>query len=180
MQLMYCFVSCVGILALLILEQIIKKSDTVSLSNTRLFKYAICTIIVVMISEIITVFLEGAPAIYFIPHVIGNALGFALSPLIPIQLGCAIGGCRNKKLLLFAAPVFLNMLLSILSPFFPIIFRVTDTNEYMRGSAFIIYVIAYSVRFCRIWYHNTGDFPRNTYFMALHILCTCTVFHVLL
>ena len=120
-----------------------KKSDTVSLSNTRLFKYAICTIIVVMISEIITVFLEGAPAIYFIPHVIGNALGFALSPLIPIQLGCAIGGCRNKKLLLFAAPVFLNMLLSILSPFFPIIFRVTDTNEYMRGSAFIIYVIAY-------------------------------------
>lgn len=115
----------------------------VTLSNTRLFKYAICTIIVVMISEIITVLLEGAPAIYFIPHVIGNALGFALSPLIPIQLGCAIGGCRNKKLLLFAAPVFLNMLLSILSLFFPIIFRVTDTNEYMRGSAFIIYVIAY-------------------------------------
>lgn len=35
------------------------------------------------------------------------------------------------------------MLLSILSLFFPIIFQVTDTNEYMRGSAFIIYVIAY-------------------------------------
>lgn len=147
MQLFYSSVSCIGIVALLILEHIARKSDTMAVAHKRFFCLSIWVTIIVMVSEIVTVFLEGAAASYRIPHIMGNVLGFALSPLIPLLIGCAIGEFHKNSLILFGILPTLNLILTVLSARFPIIFWVDAKNMYMRGNAFGVYVLAYSVAF---------------------------------
>lgn len=146
MQLLYSAVSCVGIVALLMLEYMARKSDTVAAPNKHFFCLSIWVIIIVMVSEIITIFFEGTAVQYRLVHLIGNVLGFSLSPFIPLLIGCAIGGFHSRKrLIVFGIPASINLVLTLLSVCFPIIFSVSAENVYMRGSAFGIYVFSYIV-----------------------------------
>lgn len=144
MQPFYSAISCIGIIALLILEHSAKRSDTMITPNKTFFRLSIWIVILVMISEIATMFFEGAAASYRVWHIISNILGFSLSPFIPLLIGCAIGGFRKNNLLLFGIPAFLNLVLTILSAWFPIIFWVDAQNMYARSRAFWIYILSYS------------------------------------
>lgn len=142
---LYSAVSCAGIAALLILEHIARKSDLIALRNKRFFRLSIWLVIIVMLSELVTIYFEGAAVRYRWLSILGNVAGFALSPFVPLLIGCAIDGSHKKGLLWFALPAAINLVLSVFSAWFPIIFWVNAENGYMRGDAFGIYVFSYAV-----------------------------------
>lgn len=145
MQLFYSVVSCIGMSALLMLEYIVKKSDTIVPSNKRFFRLSIWTVVVVMAAEIITTVFENAPVSYRPLHIWGNVLGFSLSPFVPLLIGEAIDGSHKKSLFAFVAVPVINLVLTVFSVWFPLIFRVSDENGYERGEVFWLYTLSYTV-----------------------------------
>lgn len=170
MQLFSSSVSCIGIAALLILERIVKASDTMTNPNRRFFRLSIWVVILTMISEIATVYFENAEVPYRIPHILGNVLGFSLSPFISMLVGCAIGGLNRKSLFLFGAPAAFNLVLTILSIRFPLIFWVSAENTYMRGSLFWVYVLSYVTSLIYLLFQTlsvTRNYQNNDRFIPL-------------
>lgn len=143
MQQLYTAVLLIGIVTLLMLEHIARKSDTMADSNKRFFCCSIWVVIAVMSAEIVTVFFEGPASSCRVLHILGNVVGFATSPFIPLLIACAIGGYRRKSLLLFGVPSVINVFLSAFSAAFPVIFWVDDMNLYHRGPIFWGYIFSY-------------------------------------
>lgn len=148
MRTFYFAVSCVAVAALLLLDQIVKKSDTATISNKNFFRLAIWMVVIVTLAETATLYLEGAEAALRIPHLVANILGFSLSPLIPLAVGCAIDHHQKKALCLLAIPAVVNFLAAAGSAFWPLIFFVNAQNDYGRGPFFGVYVLAYTFSLC--------------------------------
>ncbi len=149
MQLLYTAVSLIGGTALLILARISRKSDTMALFDKRFFSLSIGAVLVVMAAELMTVFFEGPASPHRIPHIVGNLLGFSISPFIPLLIACTIDGSRKRQLLLFGVPAALNVVLTALSTCFPLVFWVNEQNLYLRGRAFGLYIVSYvAALFC--------------------------------
>ena len=142
MILYYTAVSSINIIALLILEYIIRKNDVTTIKVKRFFRLSISTIIIAIAAEIATICFESA-AYYRVPNIIGNIIGFSISPLIPLLIGCAINNRKKKGTVLFWIPSVINFVLSLLSSKFSIIFGVSIENTYYRGNFFWIYIAAY-------------------------------------
>ncbi len=139
----YTAISCVNVIALLILDYIIRKNNVTSIKTKRFFRLSILATIIVIAAEIATMYFESAPVYYRVPNIIGNIIGFSVSPFIPLLIGCAISNRKKKGAVLFWIPPAFNLILSLLSSKFSIIFRVNFENTYYRGNFFWIYVVAY-------------------------------------
>ncbi|MEA4953921.1 MAG: GGDEF domain-containing protein [Pseudoflavonifractor sp.] len=141
----YIIISITSMSALSILDYIIYKGTLINKIERLFFHLSIIMTIVVMIAEIATVYFDSAQSNYRFLCIIGNSIGFSLSPLIPILLGCMVSGHFKKPDILFAIPALVNLILSLLSSIFPIIFTVNAENVYQRGSFFWVFLIAYVV-----------------------------------
>ena len=136
-------ISVVNVIALLILDYIIRKSDVTNIRAKRFFRLSILVIIIAIIAEILSIYFESGPAFYRVPNIIVNMIGFSVSPLIPLLTGCALSNRQKKGDFLFWIPAAVNFVVSLLSSKFPIIFSVNLENVYSRGNFFWIYVVAY-------------------------------------
>ena len=154
MQLLHHSDLLIGIIALIIFDNIVRKSDIMAALNRRFFRFSIWTVIIVMASEIVTICFEDASVRYRGLHIIGNVLGFGLSPFIPFFIGKAICGFQKKYSLAFCIPPVINLCLTVLSIWFPIIFTVDSENGYMRGAAYEIYIFTYIVSFCYLFFQT--------------------------
>lgn len=136
-------ISAINVIALLILDYIIRKSDVTTIKAKRFFRLSIFVTIIAIVAEILSVYFESGSGSYRVPNIIVNMIGFAASPLIPLLTGCAISNRYKKGTFLFWIPSAVNFLVSILSSKFPIIFFVSLDNVYTRGNFFWIYIVAY-------------------------------------
>ena len=136
-------VSAINVIALLILDYIIRKSDVTTIKAKRFFRLSISITIIAIAAEILSMYFESGSALYRVPNIIVNMIGFSVSPFIPLLTGCAISNRYNKGAFLFWIPSAVNFVVSILSSKFPIIFSVNLENAYSRGDFFWIYVVAY-------------------------------------
>lgn len=141
----YLVISIVNIMGLLILSYVIHKSSAIDSAEQLLFLLSILAIILVILSEVTTVFFDRAQASFRLVCIIGNAAGFSIAPFIPILLGYMVGGRPGKLSLLFGVPALVNLVLSLFSAEFPLIFFVSPENVYRRGDFFWIFCLSYSV-----------------------------------
>lgn len=141
----YTAVSGINIIALLILDYIIRKSDVTSNKVNYFFRLSISAIIIAIAAEIATMYFGSASANYRLPNVIGNVIGFSVSPLIPLLIGRAISNQKKKSAILYWIPAAVNFVLSLLSSKFSIIFSVTIENVYSRGEFFWMYIASYII-----------------------------------
>lgn len=141
----YIIISIISMIALSILDHIIHKGTLINKMERLFFHLSIFTTIVVMIAEIVTVYFDNSQSNQRFLCIIGNSVGFSLSPLIPILLGCMVSGRFKKLDILFGIPALINLILSLFSSVFPIIFTVNAENVYQRGNFFWVFLISYVV-----------------------------------
>lgn len=139
----YTVISIINIGSLLVLVSIILKSDLTVRRVKNLFSLAILATIIVILAEITTTHFESTLTFHRLPLIIGNILGFSISPLIPILIGYAIIYDKKNRDLLFWVPPAINFILSLSSIRYPLIFGISNENIYFRGSFFWIYIITY-------------------------------------
>jgi diguanylate cyclase (GGDEF)-like protein len=119
-------------------------SDTaLSTERRRPFLAAALLSVVAILSEAGTIFASPDQLNLRSWHTFFNAVGFAISPVIPLAITLIFsrGLFRTRKLLL--VPTLLNLLTAALSPRFGLIFSVNAQNQYARGGFFFIFVTAY-------------------------------------
>jgi len=174
----YTAISLINVMALLTLDYIIRKNDVTTNKIKRFFLLSISAIIVVIAAETATMFFESAPGYYRVPNIIGNIIGFSISPLIPLLIGCAISNRKKKGAVLFWIPSAVNLVLSFLSAKFPLIFWVTIENAYYRGQVFWIYIVAYGVGMVYLFLETLAETNRyqNKNRSVLFILFLFVVF----
>lgn len=92
-----------------------------------------------------------------------NILGFSLTPIIPLVL-IAIFNVRilqaNKLLIL---PTVINIVAVILSPRFKLVFYIDASNQYQRGSIFIIFVATYVINLILLLIDTVRTVQRRHY-----------------
>lgn len=76
MRTFYFAVSCVAVAALLLLDQIVKKSDTATISNKNFFRLAIWMVVIVTLAETATLYLGRCGCRIAYPHLVANILVF--------------------------------------------------------------------------------------------------------
>lgn len=139
----YASIACINIIALIILDYMLRNDNVTTIKVKRFFRLSILGTVVAIAAEIATMYFESAPVSYRVPNIVGNIVGFSISPLIPLLIGCAISNRKKKGTVLFWIPFSVNFFLSLLSSKFPIIFWVSHENTYSRGNLFGIYIAAY-------------------------------------
>lgn len=156
----YTAVSCINIIALLILDYILRSDDVTTIKAKRFFRLSILATITAIAAEIATVYFESAPAYYRVPNIIGNIAGFSISPFIPLLIGCAISNRKTKGAVLFWIPSVVNFALSLLSSKVSAIFWVSTENTYYRGNFFWVYIAAYGVGIVYLFLETLAETSR--------------------
>lgn len=141
----YLTISIVNIIGLLILGYIIYESNAIDKMERLLFHLSILAIIIVIISEAVTIYFDCTQTSHRLLCIIGNTVGFSLAPFIPVLLGYMVSGRPGKLGLLFGIPALVNLILSLLSTRFSLIFTVTQENVYQRGNFFWMFFVSYSI-----------------------------------
>ena len=77
----------------------------------------------------------GCP--FSLPHMVFNVIGFSLSPFITISLAFVFNHKNYRNIFYLFLPAVTNMLLTVLSPKFGLIFSISRQNEYFRGPCFL-------------------------------------------
>lgn len=139
----YVSISIICLLALSLLMYITAKNIFLPPKNRTPILLSILAVMVSIAAEIGTVCFALPDASLRVVHIISNVVGFAVSPLIPIFLSMAMYTRRagNERLLLI--PIAGNLVLTVLSPFFGLIFFVEPDNAYRRGGLFFMFLLAY-------------------------------------
>ncbi len=145
MKLNYTVLSGICIISLLILDCIIRKSEEATPKLKRYFRLSIWAIVVVIIAEIATVYLENTDIKYRTAHIAANVAGFSVAPLIPLLIGYAINSAKKGRTILFLIPSIINSIFVVLSSWYPLVFWVDGGNVYARRAFFWVYIAAYSV-----------------------------------
>ena len=112
----------------------------------RLFLVLIFLTILILLLEILSVLLNSSNHINFIiVHKLVNALGFTLSPLVPICAVLYLYKITNKykkidinKFLWLSVPFIVNSIISLGSYSFNWVFGITSENIYVRGPLFFV------------------------------------------
>ena len=135
----------IDMVALLYLYGLLHSSNTLDNYRKKPFLCGIVLTIIVILSEFGTILAGGENAGLRSLNIFCNVLGFALTPMIPIAL-IAISNIKflsaHKFLLL---PTFIDLVATVLSPLFRLIFYVDVNNQYERGNCFFIFVAVYII-----------------------------------
>ncbi|MDI6452439.1 GGDEF domain-containing protein [Peloplasma aerotolerans] len=132
-------------LVFLIAYRRLDRSDTLN----RLYLYTVVAIIFGLLIEAATVVMNGVniPWLIFVNNGF-HAVLFIVAPILSCLwyfllrnfISVKVKVTKQQKILLFI-PVALNLVLSLLSPFFDFYFNISQTNVYARGSWFMISII---------------------------------------
>ena len=130
-------------LALATLGYMAHQNDGIEWRRKRFYLLAVATTAVMVLAEMGTALVEGGALSSRALYVACNAVGFTLTPAIPLLLALVFEGEAPRSLGLWLLPLFVNAALSLLSPAFGFIFSVSADNAYQRGSLFAAFVVAY-------------------------------------
>lgn len=139
----YVALSITNIFAMLLLAFVVVRNNILDRKMKQFFSVAIFSTILVIFSEIGTSVFGQPVASFCLPHMIFNVIGFSVSPFITISLAFVFNHKNYKNIFYLFLPAVINMLLTVLSPKFGLIFSISQQNEYFRGPCFFVYVAAY-------------------------------------
>lgn len=137
---MYIATYTIDIAALFCLIVLLYSSTTLNNYRKKPFLIGIILTVVIILSEAGTVFTDNGSLNIRSINILCNILGFALTPMIPIAIILIFDRriLRTHKHLLI--PTLINILFTLLSPLFGLIFYVDANNQYIRGDYFFIFV----------------------------------------
>ena len=120
-----------------------------TLNNNRKkpFLIGIILTIIIILSEVGTVFTDNGSLELRSINVLCNILGFALTPIIPIAITLIFDGRLLRRYKFLLVPTLINIVATVLSPLFRLIFYVDANNHYFRGDYFFIFIIVYIINF---------------------------------
>lgn len=135
------------ILAFVLFMAFRKLEKTDSLNRT--FLISIAAVMLGLLSESATVFLNGRDAAFLVIANKGlSAILFAVAPMLGLYFflfifHMVLPDKRIKKsiFILMIAPVAVCVILAFLSPFFGLVFSVSDAGVYSRGELFLLSVL---------------------------------------
>lgn len=133
----------IDIMALLFLFGLLQNNSLLDVYRRKVFLCGIILTIFVILLEAGTILADGGSARWGSLNAIINALGFAITPMIPIVLINVFNSEKFKIHILLLIPTVLNTFIALLSPFFGWIFYINSNNYYQRGSMFFVFVIVY-------------------------------------
>ncbi|WP_283606975.1 GGDEF domain-containing protein [Faecalispora anaeroviscerum] len=141
----YIATCCIDIIALFFLCVLIHRSNMLNNYRKKPFLFGIVLTVIIILSETGTILAGNENAGLRYLNICCNVVGFALTPIIPFAL-IAISDItilQAHKLLLL--PTLINIVATVLSPFFKLIFYVDINNHYERGNSFFIFVVVYII-----------------------------------
>lgn len=144
---MYIATYTIDIAALFCLIWFVYSSTALKIWRKRPFLIGIILILIVILSEAGTVFANDGSFNLRGLNVMCNVLGFSLSPLIPIAITLIFYEKILKRHKFILVPTLINIVATVLSPFFGIIFYVDENNHYFRGDHFFIFITVYIINF---------------------------------
>lgn len=143
----YMATGSIDIIALLFLYALLHKGNMLNDDRKKPFLFGIVLTIVIIFSEAGTIWASDGSTGVRDFNIFCNLLGFALTPVIPIDL-ITIFDIKifqtHKSLLL---PTGINLAVVALSPSFGLAFYVDANNHYERGNSFFIFVAVYAINF---------------------------------
>ncbi|MEA4964247.1 MAG: GGDEF domain-containing protein [Oscillospiraceae bacterium] len=135
--------SAVNIAAMLLLICMILRNSVLPQSDRQYFLLSYSAIATVIAAELATVLLENSAPAYRVLYIAANLVGFLLSPAIPVLIGRAIGPSQRRTTILCWIPTAVNLIFTILSLWFGLIFSVDAANSYHRGGYYWVFVLSF-------------------------------------
>lgn len=135
----------IDIVALFFLCALLHSSNMLNIYRKKPFLFGIMLTVIIIMSEAGSILAGGGSTGLRNLNILCNVVGFALTPIVPFAL-IAISDImilRMHKFLLL--PTLINIVASVLSPFFKLIFYVDINNHYERGNSFFIFVVVYII-----------------------------------
>ena len=139
----YLAMGALNALALMILFYMVWRNGVIEQGKRAFYLLAILATEAVVLAEMGTVLFEGGVLSSRPAYLACNVAGFALTPAIPILLAGVFGVLGPRSMGLTLIPCLVNALLSLLSPFYGLIFSVSESGAYRRGDLFAAFVAAY-------------------------------------
>lgn len=153
----------IDIAALIFMIWLLFTSTSLDSGRKKPFLAAAILTILIILSEIGTVFAGGGdPALRYI-NIVCNVLGFALTPAIPIAIFLILDRRPLRKQLFLLAPTLMNGVAVILSPLYGFIFFVDAGNRYFRGEYYFIFIAVYIINFSLLIIRTVKVCNRHNY-----------------
>ena len=137
------FIVVTDVVALAIMSLITTQNQLISKESKSKFKFTYFLICLVSILELISVIVNGLDNSYRYINILSNLLCFFLTPFVSIMLGWSI--MKPKHLKILAVCYLIYGLFLILSMPNALIFGVDANNQYFRGPAYYVYILAYTL-----------------------------------
>ncbi len=128
----------IGIILLGFTIFLANKNIIIDRYKTKFYIFASITNIILLILEIADLYIATLTSSnIYIVRIIVNVFGFALSPLIPYFMLCFNNYYNTIPSKYFRIPLFINVILSLLSAKTGWVFNVDTQNNYSRGPLFL-------------------------------------------
>jgi diguanylate cyclase (GGDEF)-like protein len=144
---MYIATYSIDIAALLYLMWLLHSSTALDSRRKKPFSAAIILTVTVILAEAGTIFAGNGNVAFRSLNIFCNVVGFALTPIIPLAIALIFYSdiLRTHKILL--VPTYINIVATVLSPWFGFVFHVNASNQYFRGDYFFVFMAAYIFNF---------------------------------
>lgn len=171
----------IDIIALLFLFGLLYGDNLMGRYRKKSFSYGIVVTIFVILAEAGTIMTSNGTFEFRNLNVLCNLAGFMLAPIIPIILTDIFDTKILKTYKWLILPTVLNIIMTMLSPLFGLIFYVDKSNHYQRGSMFFFFVVVYIFNILLLaistWYASRKYFfPIKRKIITLFfftVTCTC-------
>ncbi|MHB1452427.1 MAG: GGDEF domain-containing protein [Saccharofermentanales bacterium] len=166
----------VGIMMLIFTIYAVSNNTVMTKTKTNIYVNASLLTLLVIILEILTIFFSStADAIWRVPHLITNILGFSLMPAIPLSLAFLYNDKLYKYSRYLCIPILIHTALCIASAWTGWFFTVSADNVYSRGPLFFINVVVSLYSFMILVYANQSgskemDRDQRIYLAMLYVL----------
>ncbi len=142
MILHYLSLGIVSAMAMLLLCIIIINNETLNRKMKLFFTLAIMGIVIVTFAEIAIYYFGVAYTDFRIHRLICDLISLSIAPFIPLFITLAFCQFEFYKMILWFLPAIINLILTLLSPFFGFIFDISPHNIISRGPFFGFYMFS--------------------------------------
>lgn len=133
----------INFLSITILGYMIKNNGLLDNKQRRSLLHVVLAVSVAIIAEAVTVSFVSPIGWHLTVSLVFNAIGFGISPFVPLLMARAFDRQMSKTRLVYYFPATINLVLSLLSPLYGFIYHHSLANDYFRGPFFYFYVFSY-------------------------------------
>ena len=159
--------AAVNVPAMLIMAAIVWRSYSVTKKQRTHFCFVFCTVVVIVILELFSTYINGTNPRWRWLNIISHYLGFSLIPLVPVACAGAISDYRHSRWLLWL--LGLHAVLLLFTVPFQIVYSVDANNCYFRCRHYWIFVAVYVAAVAHLAYVTLRlnlEYQNNSPFIA--------------